>query len=207
MESWLKYTKFIPCNRKYRMRNGGHFVHFGKFIQYISLNLYILCTKYLILSIDGFNVRSQSCCHGGGRWVETNCIEKVILGQGDMIRCILYYIYWGLCWMIYIHSILNVCFISIVFRVLPKTVKVLSLALGYFLPEANFDLRVLSLPACVCLSVCVCVRVSINHEVVRMRTPQLFQVDPPNLVKRCKTTWLRYLLFCGAIDFDLEGQI
>ena len=30
----------------------------------------------------------------------------------------------------------------------------------YFLPEASFGLRVLSLPACVCVSVCLCVRQS-----------------------------------------------
>ena len=29
----------------------------------------------------------------------------------------------------------------------------------------------------------------------------------PNLHQRCKTDWLRSLLFCGAIDFDLQCQI
>ena len=60
-----------------------------------------------------------------------------------------------------------------------------------FLPEASFGLRVLSLPAsvCVCLSVCLCV----NHEFVRAITLHPFKLESPNLEHRCKTPWLRSL--------------
>ena len=68
-----------------------------------------------------------------------------------------------------------------------------------FLPEASFGLRVLSLPACVC--------VSINHEFVRAITHQPFKLGSPNLGQKCKRPWLRTLLFCGMIDRELQGQI
>ena len=74
-----------------------------------------------------------------------------------------------------------------------------------FLPEASFGLRVLSLPASVCL--CVCVRPCVNHELVRAITHHPFQLGSPNLDQRCKRPWLRSLLFCGMIDRDLQGQI
>ena len=57
--------------------------------------------------------------------------------------------------------------------------------------------------ACVCLSVCV----SVNPELVRAINHHTFKIEPPNLDKRCKRTWLRSLLFWGAIDLDLQGQI
>ena len=44
-----------------------------------------------------------------------------------------------------------------------------------FLPEANFGLRVLSLPACV--------RVSVNHEFVWAITRHKFKLESPNLDK------------------------
>ena len=69
------------------------------------------------------------------------------------------------------------------------------------LPEVSFDLRVLSLPAC------VCVRVFVNHELVRAIIHQPFTLGSPNLDQRCKRPWLRSLLFCGVIDGDLQGQI
>ena len=132
-----------------------------------TLKLYILCTKYLIGSTDGFNVRSKSRCGGGGCWVETNCIDKVIGDWGDIIRFILYYIYWGICWMIYIfHSTLIVCFISIDFRVLADSSDVFThhnqgsvtgnwifFTWGQFWPLGIVIARV-------CMSVCVCVRQS-----------------------------------------------
>ena len=77
----------------------------------------------------------------------------------------------------------------------------------HFLPEASFGLRVLSLPASVCLCVCLSVCVSVNPELVRAINHDAFKLEPPNLDKRCKTTWLRSLLFWGAIDLDLQGQI
>ena len=54
---------------------------------------------------------------------------------------------------------------------------------------------------------CVCVCVSVNHEFVRTITHQPFKLGSPNLDQRCKTPWLRALLFCGMIDHDLQGQI
>ena len=72
-----------------------------------------------------------------------------------------------------------------------------------FLPEASFGLRVLSLPVSVCVCVCVC----INHLLVRTITRHLFKLGSPNLVQRSKTPWLSSLLFWGAIDLDLQGQI
>ena len=61
--------------------------------------------------------------------------------------------------------------------------------------------------ACVCVSVCLCVCVSVNHELVRVIIHQPFKLGSPNLVQRSKTPWLRSLLFFGAIDLDLKGQI
>ena len=70
-----------------------------------------------------------------------------------------------------------------------------------FLPEASFGLRVLSLPACVC----VCL--SVNHQLVRAVTHQPFKLESPNLDQRCKRPWLRSLLFFEMIDLQLQGQI
>ena len=56
---------------------------------------------------------------------------------------------------------------------------------------------------CVCVSVCMCV----NHEFVHAITLHPFKLESPNLKHRCKTPWLRSLLFCGVIDLDLQGQI
>ena len=57
--------------------------------------------------------------------------------------------------------------------------------------------------ACVCLSACV----SVNPEFVRAINHHAFKLEPLNLDKMCKTTWLRSLLFWGPIDHDLQGQI
>ena len=56
---------------------------------------------------------------------------------------------------------------------------------------------------CVCLSVCPCV----NHLLVRAITQDPFKLGSPNLSHRCKRPWLRFLLFLGVNDFDLQGQI
>ena len=58
-------------------------------------------------------------------------------------------------------------------------------------------------PVCVSVSVCVC----INHLLVRTITHQPFKLESPNLKHRCKTPWLRCLLFWGVIDLELQGQI
>ena len=76
-----------------------------------------------------------------------------------------------------------------------------------FLPEASFGLRVLSLPASVCVSVRPSVRVCGNHLLVRAITRHPFKLGSPNLDHRCKRPWLRSLLFWGVIDLDLQGQI
>ena len=54
---------------------------------------------------------------------------------------------------------------------------------------------------------CVCVCLSVNHELVRTITRQPFQLGSPNLDQRCKRPWLRSLLFWEVIDLDLQGQI
>ena len=76
-----------------------------------------------------------------------------------------------------------------------------------FLPEASFGLRVLSLPASVCLcvrpTVCVCGK----HLLVCAITHHPFKLGSPNLDNMCKRPWLRSLLFWGVIDLDLQGQI
>ena len=66
------------------------------------------------------------------------------------------------------------------------------------LPEASFGLRVLSLPASVSPSV---------TKFVRAITHYAFKLESANLDQRCKRLWLRSLLFCGMIDYDLQGKI
>ena len=69
--------------------------------------------------------------------------------------------------------------------------------LQLLLPEASFGLRVLSLPLSVRPSVTKFVRAITHHP---------FKLGSPNLDQRCKTPWLRSLLFLGAINLDLQGQ-
>ena len=61
---------------------------------------------------------------------------------------------------------------------------------------------------------CRCLRLSVRPSVrpsvtkfVRAITHYPFKLGSPNLDQRCKRPWLRSLLFCGAIDCDLQGQI
>ena len=63
--------------------------------------------------------------------------------------------------------------------------------------------------ACVCVCVCVCMGVSlcVNHLLVRAIIRYPFKLGSPNLDQRCKRHWLRSVLFWGAIDLDLKGQI
>ena len=75
----------------------------------------------------------------------------------------------------------------------------------WLVPEASFGLWVLSLPASVCVSVCV--SLCGNHLLVRAITWDPFKLGSPNLDQRCKRPWLRSLLFWGAIDLDLQGEI
>ena len=70
-----------------------------------------------------------------------------------------------------------------------------------FLHEASFGLRVLSLPASVCVRPCV------NHELVCAITHHPIRPGSPNLGHRCKRLYSRSLSFLGVIDLDLQGQI
>ena len=61
---------------------------------------------------------------------------------------------------------------------------------------------------------CHCLRLSIRPSVspsvtkfVRTIAHQPFKLGSTNLDQRCKRPWLRFLLFCGTIDHDLQGQI
>ena len=60
-------SKFLLIDATAVTLGQGH----EKVIQYISPDPYILCTKYLRLSSNGFDVRGKSCCGGerggGGR--------------------------------------------------------------------------------------------------------------------------------------------
>ena len=69
--------------------------------------------------------------------------------------------------------------------------------LAFFLPEASFGLRVLSLPASVCVSVRPTVRVCGNHLLVRAITHHPFKLGSPNLDHRCKRPWLKPYCFGG----------
>ena len=64
----------------------------------------------------------------------------------------------------------------------------------HFLPEEFWPLGIVV--AWVCLSLCMCV----NPKLVHTKTDHQYKLKPLNLVKRCKTPWLRSLLFWGAID-------
>ena len=66
-----------------------------------------------------------------------------------------------------------------------------------FLPEASFGLRVLSMPAsvCVCMYASVCVSLCVNHLLVREITLDPFKLGSPSLTHQCKANWLRTLLF------------
>ena len=88
--------------------------------------------------------------------------------------------------------------------------------LGFFYPRPVLAFRVLSLPACVCvrLSVCVYVRVSYNHALVRTITQQPFKLGSPNWDHRCKRPSLISLLFflgwmilTFKVKFDFKVKI
>ena len=54
--------------------------------------------------------------------------------------------------------------------------------------------------ACICVCVLLCVRV--NPELMHKITCHLFELEPPNWDKRCKTRWVRSLLMLRLIDLD-----
>ena len=78
------------------------------------------------------------------------------------------------------------------------------LFISSLLPEASFGLRVLSLPASVCVSVRPSVRVCGNHLLVRAITRDPFKLGSPNLDQRCKRPWLRSLLFWGQLTLTFK---
>ena len=91
------------------------------------------------------------------------------------------------------------------FSTLLNTVMTVTMFIQY-IPAMHFYPRpVLAFGYCRCLRVCVCL--SVNHQLVRTITHQPFKLESPNLDQRCKRPWLRSLLFWGAIDLDLQGQI
>ena len=52
---------------------------------------------------------------------------------------------------------------------------------------------------------CVCPCVCTNHKLVCTTNHHLFKLGSPNFSHRCKTTWLRSLLFWGMIDLNIQG--
>ena len=77
-----------------------------------------------------------------------------------------------------------------------------------FLPEASFGLRVLSLPASVCVPLCVSVfSLCVNQLLLSAITREPFKLGSPNLKHMCKRPWLRSLLFWWVIDLYIQGQI
>ena len=67
-----------------------------------------------------------------------------------------------------------------------------------FLPEASFGLRVLSLPASVCLCVCLSVCVSVNPELVRAINHHAFKLEPPNLDKKVQNNLVKVPIVLGG---------
>ena len=65
---------------------------------------------------------------------------------------------------------------------------------------------VLAIGYCRCqrLFVCVCVSLCINHVLVHAITRDRFKLGSPNLDQRCKRTWLRSLLFLGAVGLTFK---
>ena len=57
----VQTSKFLLIDAKAVTLGQGH----GKVIEYILPDLYILCSKYLRCSSNGFDVRGKSRCSGG----------------------------------------------------------------------------------------------------------------------------------------------
>ena len=66
-----------------------------------------------------------------------------------------------------------------------------------FRPEMSVNFWTVSLSVCV----------FIDREIVRAITYHPFNLGSANLDQRCKTYWLKSLLFWLPIDLDIQGQI
>ena len=96
----------------------------------------------------------------------------------------------------------------------------------FLFTQGQFGLCVLSLPPSVCLSIFPCVdperhilpslkaiyfyifRGSLNLKFnFKVKIYPILCLSPPNSHKRCKTPWLRSLLFWGLFDIDLQGKL
>ena len=65
-------SKFVLIDATVVTFGQGH----GKVIEYIFLDPYILCAKYLRFSSNGFDVRGKSCC-GSGRGCDRNELKTL----------------------------------------------------------------------------------------------------------------------------------
>ena len=86
-----------------------------------------------------------------------------------------------------------------------KTTLHLTSKLITVIPNHLYLRPVLAFEYCHCLHLCV--NLCVNHFLFRAITWDPLKLGSPNLAQRCKTTWLRSLLFCEAIDLDLQGHI
>ena len=62
----------------------------------------------------------------------------------------------------------------------------------------------LSVGVCVCVCVCVCVR---QPRACPRHKSSRVQAKTTKFGQKVQVTWLRSLLFSGAIDRDIQGQI
>ena len=70
------------------------------------------------------------------------------------------------------------------------TLMILFVTGGHFWP-----LGIVIACVCLCVSLCLYVHMCINPKIVWVTTHDPFKLEPPNSDKRCKTPWLRSLLF------------
>ena len=72
----------------------------------------------------------------------------------------------------------------------------------------NFVFSVLASGCCprLHLFVCACVHPCVN-DLIHVITHRLFKLGSLNLDQRCKPPWLRFILFCRAIDIDLKVKL
>ena len=93
-------------------------------------------------------------------------------------------------WYIYICQVFNYT----VWHIFNWDIDILSsqyyIYISSFLPEASFGLRVLSLPACV--------RVSVNHELVCAITRHKFKLESPNLDQKMQNILLKVPIVLGT---------